>query len=223
MRWFSFVPSFFLICSSCTYHGSPAGEGTGKGSGDGGQNADLPSTCDEAFEMPRPSPCGGSPVGTWEAHVACGRGEAPIVLEPPCDDDRLLVFSWLQESGYYEFTTESWTFSGSSEAGYTAYYPEACLVSNRKQYECEVIRAYSDRECSWDAPDGMCSCIRVEPSSVHYQEAITITERTIEIQGGAFTYCQQDDLLWLWRGPEQMEGMLFEDVLLLKRVALAPE
>ncbi len=228
MRWFAVVPTFILIIgSACDHHGGPAGVGTGGTGGTGGdvgQNDDLPSTCDEAFAMPAPWPCEGSPIGTWEAHVACGRGEAPIEQEPPCDDERLMAFSWFQECGYYEISAETWTFSGSSDAGYWAYHPEVCLVSERKQYECEVINAHQDGVCSWSATDGMCSCVHDRSiDELQYDMAIVITENTIETPHGPFAYCRQGDLLWLRRGPIQYGTLITENVHLLKRAKPAPK
>jgi hypothetical protein len=110
-----------LVLVACS--GEPAGHrgeaggaggstGNGGAGGDGGQEELLPANCDEGFNWPMPESCSGSPLGKWETVVDCGRMEAPIVSEPPCDDQRNKTVGGYKVEATIEFSEDEMISDG---------------------------------------------------------------------------------------------------------------
>jgi hypothetical protein len=143
--------------------------------------------------------------------------EAPIVSEPPCDDERHKTVSGYNVEGTIEFTENARSSDGTQHKWSTAYSPGACFVSDDFEYECEVILAHENRDCSWSELESMCTCYREWSEPIANQLPVfEITAHTIATPLGGFEYCRSGDLLWLHLGPLRYGSTSREDFALLR-------
>ena len=155
--------------------------------------------------------------------MACGRGEAPILFQPPCEDERARTVGGYRIDGIYEISPEAWRILGTEHSWSTSVYPDACLRYPDKEYDCEVLTPIEGyRDCLWADP--ICTCVHDGseeiPESGWEYPMIEITQDRVRFDGpfGNFKFCRTGDVLRMEQGPSVAGVLTLSEVLYLRAI-----